>query len=337
MRDNIIIADCEKEELETLLKGLSKNGCHYEIKSYPANGGRTGVISELKRYMNYFTVAFKYFLKRRNYNQLICWQQFYALIYGFYCNLFKVKKVNKVVAFNFTYKEKKKFTKIYRWFMNKCLSGQYVDYIHVPSSEYADIISSQFRFPRKKIIVATFGIDDIYEHYHMIDAPEGFEKNGYMLAVGRSNRDFDFLISSWKDIQYPLVIVSDTYGGNTDQANICIKRTISGKMQYPWIVNCKALIVPIDDGRICSGDTVLLKGLSLKKIVLVTEPSTLAEMYIKNGENGLTVKKDADCLRNTIDDIVDGKYDHIEENARRSFLDSYSRYSLGASVADAIQ
>lgn len=337
MKENVIIADCEKEELETLIGGLSKNGSHYAIKSHPANFGRTGTIGELKRYANYFAVAFKYFLRRDRYDEIVCWQQFYALIFSFYCNLFHVKKKNKVVAFNFTYKEKKKFTSLYHWFMNRCLSGPYVDYIHVPSNEYAEIISREFHFPKKKIIVATFGIDDLYEKYCTLDAPEGYTKNNYMLALGRSNRDFDFLIRSWKDIQYPLVIVSDTYRGDADQANICIKRTIAGEMQYPWIVNCKALIIPVDDGRICSGDTVLLKGLSLKKIVLVTEPSTLAEMYIKNGENGLTVKKEVDCLHNAVNDIVSGKYDYIEENARCSFLNHYSRYSLGASIADAIQ
>lgn len=337
MREAIIIADCEKEELETLIDGLSKNGRQYVIKSHPANFGRRGAIGELKRYANYFGVAFQYFLRRNSYDEIICWQQFYALIFSFYCHLFHAKKKNKVVAFNFTYKEKKKFTRLYRWFMGKCLSGPYVDYIHVPSNEYAEIISREFRFPLEKIVVATFGIDDSYEKYRTLDAPEGYTKNGYILALGRSNRDFDFLIRAWRDIQYPLVVVSDTYAGDTDQANICIKRTVSGEMQYPWIVNCKALIIPVDDGRICSGDTVLLKGMSLKKIVLVTEPSTLAEMYIKNGENGLTVKKDADCLRNIVNDIVGGKYDHIEDNARRSFLDNYSRYSLGAAVADAIQ
>ena len=337
MKENIIIADCQKEELETLIEGLSKNGQCYALKSHPANFGRTGITGELKRYANFFRVAFQYFLSRNHYDEIVCWQQFYALIFSFYCNLFHAKKKNKVIAFNFTYKEKKKFTRIYRWFMDKCLSGSYVDYIHVPSGEYAEIVSQTFHFPKEKIIVATFGIDDLYEKYHALDTPNGYTKNSYMLALGRSNRDFDFLIRAWQDIQYPLVIVSDTYSGSTDQANICIKRTISGEMQYPWIVNSKTLIIPIDDGRICSGDTVLLSGLSLKKIVLVTEPSTLAEMYIKNGENGLTVKKDADCLRNIVDDIVGGKYDYIEDNARRSFLDNYSRYSLGVAVAEAIQ
>lgn len=336
MKENIIIADCKKEEIETLKDGLSKNGRQYVIKSHPANFGRTGALSELKRYANYFGVSFQYFLYRNRYEDIVCWQQFYALIFGFYCNLFHVKKKNKVVAFNFTYKEKKKFTRLYRWFMGKCLSKPYVDYIHVLSNQYAEIISREFHFPKERIIVTAFGIDDSYEKYCGLDAPVGYTKSGYMLALGRSNRDFDFLIRAWKDIQYPLVIISDAYKVDTNNPNICIKRTISGELQYPWLVNCKALIIPVDDGRICSGDTVLLSGLSLKKIVLVTEPSTLAEMYVNNGENGLIVKKDADCLRNIVNDIVGGKYDYIEDNARRSFLENYSRYSLGAAVAGAI-
>lgn len=279
-RESIILADCEPGELRIFSEGLGKNGRKYIIKSYPANQGRTGMISEIRRYMNYFLVSFRYFLARGKYDEIICWQQFYALIIGFYCNIFRVKKRNRVVALNYTYKEKKKLRKLYQWFMKKCLSGGYVDYLHVPSTKYGGIISRQFDYPFNRIIVAVFGIDDTYEKYQDLLPPEQYVKNGYMVAIGRSNRDYKFLIDAWKSINYPLAIISDTFKGKTDNPNISIRNDISGEAQYPWLINCKAVIIPIDDGNICSGDTVLLKGMSYGKIVLVTKPSTLAEMYV---------------------------------------------------------
>ena len=162
-----------------------------------------------------------------------------------------------------------------------------------------------------------------------------YEKNGYMVAIGRSNRDFNFLINAWDGLTYPLVIISDTFKGKTDNPKVSIRRDISGVTQYQWLINCKAIIIPIDDGSICSGDTVLLTGMSFKKIVLVTMPSTLAEMYIWGG-NGLTVKKDVESLKRIVKDIIDGKYDHLQETARKCFLEKYSRFNLGTSVGDVI-
>ena len=279
-KENIILVDCKAEEVKLFVDGLSKNGKVYSVKSHPANWARRGVISEINRYVKYFSIAFKYFVYRKRYGDILCWQQFYALIIGFYCNIFKVKKTNRIIAVNYTYKEKKRFGRLYQWFMKMCLNGGYVDYLHVPSYEYANTISKEFGFSQDRIIVAPFGIDDTYEKFRNLEPPEDYEKNGYMVAIGRSNRDFNFLINAWDGLTYPLVIISDTFKGKTDNPKVSIRRDISGVTQYQWLINCKAIIIPIDDGSICFGDTVLLTGMSFKKIVLVTMPSTLAEMYI---------------------------------------------------------
>lgn len=334
-KENIILADCKAEEIKLFIEGLSKNGEIYSVKSHPANWARAGAISEIRRYMKYFTIAFKYFFHRKRYGDILCWQQFYGLIIGFYCNIFKIKKTNRITVVNYTYKEKKRFKRLYQWFMKMCLSGGYVDFLHVPSYEYADTISKEFGFSRDKIIVAPFGIDDIYEKFWNLGPPEDYKKDGYMVAIGRSNRDFNFLINAWEGLTYPLVIISDSFKGKPDNPKVSIRRDISGDAQYQWLINCKTIIIPIDDGSICSGDTVLLTGMSFKKIVLVTMPSTLAEMYIQ-GDNGLTVSKDVESLQRIVKDIINGKFDHIQETARKCFLEKYSRFNLGTAVIDAI-
>lgn len=69
--------------------------------------------------------------------------------------------------------------------------------------------------------------------------------------------------------------------------------------------------------------------MSLERIVIVSSPSTLAEMYVKNGDNGLIVEKDVDKFREVIYDIIAGKYDSIGKKARQSFLEEFSRKRLG--------
>ena len=251
--------------------------------------------------------------------------------------MFRVKKTNRIVVLNYTYKEKKGIlSRPYKWFMRKCTNTKYLDYIHVNSCEYADYVSREFNYPRERIVAVPFGVMDEYRRWAKVDRPEGFEDKEYFLSIGRSNRDYDFLIDSWKGIDYPLVIISDTYVNRTNNPNIIIKNDITGEEQYPWIANCKAVIIPIENAHISSGDTVLLSSMSLKKIVLVSDPSTLSEMYIKSGENGLAFTKDKDSFKKLVLEAIQGKYDYICENARICFLEKYTREQMAKSIAEGI-
>ncbi|MBR2716090.1 MAG: glycosyltransferase [Ruminococcus sp.] len=335
---NIVLADCKADEVTTFVKALKYNGRPFCVKSHISNFMRTGKFSELRRYMIYFFVALKYFLCRKKYNVIVGWQQFYVLIISFYCSLFKVKKSNILVAANYTYKDKKgKAHKIYKWFMSKCLCKDYLDYIHVPSNEYADIISKEFNFPRERIIVTTFGVNDRYKKLSILSPPSDFDKESYALAIGRSNRDYDFLIKAWEGIDYPLVIVCDTFKGEIDNPNITLLTDVTGEDSYPYISNCAVMIVPIDDGSICSGDTVLLNAMALKRKIIVTKPSTLAEMYVKDKENALLTPKEEETFIRTVKQVLySSEFDDLGDKARESFLENFSRHSMGVKVSEFI-
>lgn len=339
MKKNIILCDCDSSEVSSLRDALSSEGKPFEICSHIANWRRSGKLSELRRYGKYFLVAFKYFLTRKNYDVIIGWQQFYALIFGFFCSLFHVRKSSTVIALNFTYKEKSgKAARLYKWFVKRCVETGYIDYIHVLSENYAKIISTQFDFSIEKIIVLPFGTNDPYEKFVKLPYPAEAPKDGYVLSIGRSNRDYNFLISAWENIHYPLVIISDTYDGdNQKNENVFIVRNVAGEQSYPWIAHCSAMIIPIDDGTICSGDTVLLTSMAMKKKVLVTSPSTLAEMYIVDGENGLCVEKERQAFSSAVEDMLfSDKYSSLGEKARESYLFNYSRYSMGKRIGEMI-
>ena len=248
-----------------------------------------------------------------------------------------VKKRNKVVAVNVVYKEKSGLLrKVYRWFAGKCINPLYLDYIVVSSYSHAELINKEFNFPMDRIIAIPFGIKDDYGRFNNVECPKGMKKNEFILSIGRSNRDYDFLIDAWKEIDCPLVIISDTYKKNQNVKNVIIKNDIAGDEQYPWIVNSKAIIIPIDDPLLSSGDTVLLQAMSLKKIIVVTAPSALSDMYIINKENGLTVSKDSKLLKEIVKDIMAGDYDYISENARACFLEKYTRYRMAESIVKGI-
>lgn len=333
--ENILLADCVAQEVQPLADGLQTPDVSFTVQSYIANWKRTGKVSEARRYLKYFSVGFSCFLNRKKYGMIIGWQQFYALIHSFFCSVFHTKKVNTVIALNFTYKAKAgKLGGVYRWFMGKCLNPEYMDYIHVLSDAYADEIGREFCFPRQRIIVTGFGVNDPLPEYAHMQPPSGYKKEGYALAIGRSNRDYDFLIQAWETIDYPLVIISDTYTGKTDNQNIKIYRNIGGEASYPWIANCGLMILPIDDGTICSGDTVLLNAMGCERKILVTTPSTLAEMYVEDGKTAVLSPKKPEIFRKkVIGALTDPQYAHMGQNAREAFLEKYSRKTMGQNLS----
>lgn len=339
MSINVLLADCAPEEVQSLADELNHCGSGFQVESYISNWKRTGAISELRRYATYFSVGFRYFLKRREYQMIVGWQQFYALIFCFFCALFHVRKSTKIIVLNYTYKEKQgKAAGIYRWFMGKCMDRTYLDYIHVLSDEYADLISAQFDFPRERIIVTGFGVNDCFEEFSGVPVPTSYQKDGYALAIGRSNRDYDFLIRAWAEIDYPLVIISDTYKGSTELEQVTILRNVAGEESYPWIANCGLMVLPIDDPTVCSGDTVLLTAMAAKRKLLVTAPSTLAEMYIVDGENALLTPKEPEQFRRIVEKALHEKsYENLGEGARESFLRNFSRSSMGKSISEKIK
>ena len=338
MKPNVMLLDCDAEEIMQFAEKLTYQGNQFEIKTYIANLQRTGKWSEAKRYLTYFGVAFRYFLFRKKYNVIAGWQQFYALIFCFFCSVFGVKKTNTVIALNYTYKAKKgKLAPVYRWFMGKCMSEKYLDYLHVPSKEYAEQIYKEFGYPKERIIVSCFGVKDRYEELKDLPVPKGFAKEGYALAIGRSNRDFDFLIHAWKNIKYPLVIISDTYKGQVNDEHVTLLTNVSGADAEPWMANCGLMIIPIADGSICSGDTVLLTAMSLARKLVVTVPSTLAEMYIMDGINALLTPKEVEVFRATIEKALhDDTANHLGKQAREIYLQKYTLRCMGECVSAAL-
>ena len=334
----VILADCAPDEVQSFADELVYGTHKFQVESYISNWKRTGIVSELKRYGTYFAVGFCYFLKRHEYHMIAGWQQFYTLIFCFFCSIFRVRKCTTVVALNYTYKEKQgAVSGGYRWFMRKCMDQNYLDFIHVPSDEYADIIAKQFGFPRERIIVARFGVNDCYADFSAMPAPSRYQKDGYALAIGRSNRDYDFLLRAWEKIDYPLVIISDTYKGETELERVEILKNVAGEDSYPWIANCGLMVIPIDEPAICSGDTVLLTAMAAKRKIIVTVPSTLAEMYIEDGKNAVLVPKTEKELRQAVAAVRYSEvYSLLGEGARDSFLKSYSRQSMGKAVSRAL-
>ena len=338
-RRNIILADCEEEEIQEFAAGMQEVfGEAFDVRSKICNGGH-GKWNNMKRYFTYFIYPFHFAHHCQSFNYVIGWQQFFALFYAFYCRLLQKEKCNAVVVVNFTYKKKSGWMGYwYKKWMVFCLQSKYLDYIHVPSWNYAELCAQEFHLPKSKFIVTHFGLPDTYSKWK----DSKVEYNNYSFSIGRSNRDFEFLVDAWRKMPEDeiLVIASDTFHPKAAfPPNVIHRKDITGDRQFPYIANCKMMIIPILDGTICSGDTVLLKAMSYEKLVVVTVPSTLGEMYIEDGVDGVLVEKDNIKFQSVVSRLlVDNKTRLcIAQRARIKYLDSFSRFSMGKSIINQIK
>ena len=337
----ILFTDSDQEEVNTFsdgIKSLQGNNCIIYVAR--SNYGQKNKFINLLRYIKYFLAPLIFLTKEYKCDILLGWQQFYALNLAFFCRLFHTKKRYKIVALNFTYKRKKGLLgTIYHEYMKYCTNNDYLDLMHVPSFNYVESCSKELNITPQKFIVRGFGVPDLFEKW----AHTKVDCLNYSLSIGRSNRDFDFLLAVWNKIKannHQLIIISDTYKPKQKLPNnVILKNNIIGDAQFPWIANAKLVIIPIKDGTICSGDTVLLNSMMLKKTVIVTTPSTLQEMYIKNGYNGIAIEKNPTNFSLQLSDLLsnDEKREKIGEQARKSFVENYSRYAMGKFFAENCQ
>lgn len=90
---NYVVFDLDERSKDTwgeLIGGLSRK-TQSEWEFYGRNIGLVKFHS-FKRYLSYFTTSWRLFKKRSQIRNILSIQQFYGLIFAFYCRLFKVKK-----------------------------------------------------------------------------------------------------------------------------------------------------------------------------------------------------------------------------------------------------
>lgn len=331
MRENVALFDSSQEEAAEFIRGLQdQTGESWRAIVCNSNKGRQGLTNVI-RYIKYFLFPFKIFCQRKRYEKIIGWQEFYGLVYAFYCRVFRVKKCNTLIIKNFIYKPKKGFIgKIYFKFMNYIVKSGYVDTYICASRTMVQYCCEVFGESDEKFVFIPFGVNDFASMYQ----PEGPAANDYILSLGRSNRDWQFLLDSAKGLPYPVKIICDELHVEEPPENVEILNSVWGDQTHQYIYNCKCMMIPIADGRIASGDTVLLMAMSFGKPIIITKPSCLADDYVTDGYNGLVIDKEGKQLQEAVERIFRDEtlYRQLSENGRQHYLDNHSLYTYGKHV-----
>jgi len=331
----ILVDDIVKQDWEFASELSDTTGLKWKIVSCYSNGSIKSKINNFKRYIKYFFFPFNIFLKRKQIKNIIAWQQFYGLIFAFYCELFHVKKTNRLIVMTFIYKEKHGFVgKIYSAFINRIVNSKYIDKLICFSKNEVKYYSEVFHL-KDKLEYVPLGIEDYRKLIDKVDldnTANNEEKQSYFLSVGRSNRDYNFLINSLQDEEHQIKILSDQLE-NKNIGNISIRNNVFRKQYFEQLNNCFAVIIPLENSNISSGQLVILQAMQFKKPIIITESNTIRE-YVTNEKNALIIKKDKQELLKAMNRLIYDMdlYNKLAKNGYSNFDKKFSLKALAINI-----
>lgn len=175
--------------------------------------------------------------------------------------------------------------KIYHWLFKSAVTSRNVDNIFVFSetevSHYAEI----FPEAKDKFHFVTLGIPMDYNDY--TDCT--LSADDYYFATGFSNRDYDFLIKVFDGIPQQLTIACPTIK-QTVADNITILRDCFGIQMKKQMFNSRAVLIPLKDLNVSSGQLVFIYAMQMGKPVIITD-SRPTHTYLSE-ENAFIINND---------------------------------------------
>lgn len=202
--------------------------------------------------------------------------------------------------------------------MKYIVNSKYIDKIICHSTNEIEYYNEIFTLSnRKKFQYIKLGYEDIGINYKNM-------KKEYIVAVGRSNRDYEFLIKTLENTSYELYIICDNIKECTAK-NIHVLKNCYGDEMINFMAQSLCVVVPLKDTNISAGQLVILQALSLGKPIIVTSSRGIDD-YIENGKNGLIIEKTPQNLHKALNQLKDETfYKSISLNARKSFEKEFSK------------
>jgi len=146
---------------------------------------------------------------------------------------------------------------------------------------------------------------------HRFFAPGGpVDGDGYVLSVGREQRDYDTLIEALRPLKLPAVIVPGSTWSHRSQPPLSVPDHVQIRegLSYPELrrlyQGARVVAVPVHPGTgYAAGVNCVLEGMSCARPVVASQTPGLAG-YVEDGVNGRTVAAgDPAALCATIEDL----------------------------------
>lgn len=334
MKKNIVIIDSSEEEGIDFVRGLQdQTGEKWELIVEASNDRRTKA-KEMLRYLKYFWVPFRTFLHRKKYKNIVAWQQFYGIMFAFYCRFFHVKKVNKLIVMSFIYKEKSGLKgKLYSWLIRYVVTSDYVDAFTSVASVQCDKFMKEFGVPKEKFQFIPWGITDLAPaQKHLIKKEEP-----YFFCAGRSNRDWNIVFDSLGNTDIPCKFIFSDKSFIGKYTNIEVRSNVPDDEYFGLSINSYCVIISIDNCSLAGGEITILNAMQFGKPVILIQDDPHTD-YVFDGVTGFVVPKDAKRVLEVATKLFNDKAmrDEMAKNAREYYEKKYTIYSVGKEIGELV-
>lgn len=326
---NLVVSDMAALPQDFLDALGDSTGMMWEQLNWQSNQLRAGAVSEVRRYLLYIFKPLS-LVFRRDLDRIVFWQQFYGISYGFWSRLFHRRKTAEVLIMPFIYKPKNGGAgKLFDWYIRRALMGGYIDHILCTNRAEAMKAVDTFGISEKDILICPWGIEDDAKRFITSTPASGF----HLLDVGRSNRNHDLLVEAVRDTDLEATIIDDTYHPAEIPPNVEVLNDVSGDMMLKRMAACNAVVIPLKDPDLASGQIVLLQAWSFGKPVICTKGKGLTTEYATNEVNCLSFVTAPELLHavgRLREDFSLCK--RLAQNGRKKFEENYTEEALGRNV-----
>jgi glycosyltransferase involved in cell wall biosynthesis len=145
---------------------------------------------------------------------------------------------------------------------------------------------------------------------HRFFTPGGRGDGGYVLSVGREQRDYETLVDALAPLRVPGVIVSGSPWSHRSGASLSVPDhvTVQSGLSYPALRdlyrNARAVVIPVFPGTTyAAGVNGILEAMACATPVIASDTPGLSG-YVRDGIDGRTVAPgDATQLRHTVQEL----------------------------------
>lgn len=329
-KKNIVLIDSSEKEGRDFIRGLedaTNQKWHLLVES--SNDRRTKS-KEIKRYFKYFWVPFRTFINRKKYGDIIAWQQFYGILFAFYCRLFHVKKSNKLIVMSFIYKEKTGIKgKFYKWLINYVVTSKYVDAFTSVASIQCEKFSKEFKVSKEKFQFIPWGITDLAPSCERLKE----DTSPYFFCAGRSNRDWNIVFDAFGDSRLPCRFIFSDKSYIGKYSNIEIVSNVPDDEYFALSLNSYCVVISIDNCKLAGGEITILNAMQFGKPVILIQDDPYND-YVFEGITGFVVPKNKEIILETADKLMTDVElrNRMAKSARNYYEEKYTIYSVGKVV-----
>lgn len=215
-----------------------------------------------------------------------------------------------------------------RWILSS------VDTVVCSSKQEAEYYKEMFGWEDKQVAVVLFHSDPQY-----LQSPSTFD-DGYILSAGRTFRDYETFLEAVRGINYRVILVTSPRNVVRLQvpANVTLRFDLPLSELTSLIQRCALVVVPLQNRRISTGQSVILHAMAMGKPVVVTRTAG-TEDYVDHFENGLLVPPgDSARMREAIEYLMLNESERIRigNNARARVASRHLPEHYAAQIRDLV-